>query len=234
MNKLNKEIYFIRHGETSYNKMKINQGQEIDIPLNVNGINQVSKSAAYLKKYRENNSKFQCIYASPMIRTKQTVDIIKKIMKFEGDVIYDDNLKERKNGKLSGIVKSDPFNIVIKEFKQSLQPIDPIERILYYDQIIQLTNDKYNVGIETNKELEERIKPFIQTLKDCSYDKILIVGHHTCLYAIIKTIFNIPQLIDFEFGNCWISYIIYNKNDNQFKMISSPNIQHLNINDHYL
>ena len=44
-----KEIYFIRHGQTIWNKQGKTQGQEADIELNDIGINEATITGKYLK-----------------------------------------------------------------------------------------------------------------------------------------------------------------------------------------
>lgn len=228
-----KEIYFMRHGETSWNKIGKPQGQEADISMNKKGKNQVRKTALYLRTYREKYSHFDCIYASPMLRTRQTVDIIKNILDYKGDILYEDLLKEKKLGKLSGVFKTDQYYVDIQQFKNAISPIDPIERILFRDTLTDLTNINFDTGVETGAQLEDRIKPFIETLKNSPHKKILVVGHHTTLYTILKCMFNIGHVPESNGGNCWISYITYNPVNN-FKLISAPNTQHLYINNNYL
>ena len=73
-----KEIYFIRHGETSRNKKGLGQGSRNDIKLNKNGIKQANKTGKYLNKYRQIDTKFDLIMSSPMLRTKITAELIAK------------------------------------------------------------------------------------------------------------------------------------------------------------
>jgi broad specificity phosphatase PhoE len=49
-----KEIYFIRHGETEWNKLGMSQGSEADIELNETGRKQALLTGKYLDKFRNN------------------------------------------------------------------------------------------------------------------------------------------------------------------------------------
>ena len=72
-----KEIYFIRHGQTLWNELGKTQGQEADIELSEKGKEESIKTGKYLKKYRSNDKKFDCIISSPMIRCRETSKVIR-------------------------------------------------------------------------------------------------------------------------------------------------------------
>lgn len=63
-----KQIYFVRHGETAYNKRHIVQGSGIDSALNEKGQKQAEAFFDYYK-----NIPFDIVYTSKLIRTHQTV-----------------------------------------------------------------------------------------------------------------------------------------------------------------
>jgi len=63
-----KTIYFIRHGETEYNKLGIVQGSGVDSELNENGR---AQAQAFYNHYK--NVGFQAIIASGLQRTHQTL-----------------------------------------------------------------------------------------------------------------------------------------------------------------
>lgn len=87
-------IYFIRHGETDYNKQKRYQGQ-LDIPLNENGISQAELARDELAGFV-----FDEIYSSPLLRAKKTAEIINE--KQGATLIFDDRLKEIFGGESQG------------------------------------------------------------------------------------------------------------------------------------
>ncbi len=66
------KIYFIRHGETDYNRKKLFQGQ-VDIPLNENGIEQAQRAAKVVKKM---GLSFDYAFSSPLSRAYRTVEIV--------------------------------------------------------------------------------------------------------------------------------------------------------------
>ena len=87
-------IYFIRHGETDYNKTQTFQGH-LDIPLNKQGIVQ-----ANLALENSKSIKIDKIYYSPLSRAKQTAEIINSF--HNAEMIADDRLKEIYMGSLQG------------------------------------------------------------------------------------------------------------------------------------
>ena len=104
-----KEIYFIRHGETEYNKIKINQGSKIDSILNDTGIKQSKLTGKYLNEFRQKDNFFDCIISSNLKRAYQTANIIADEIDYKEKIIKQDILKEVDNGKLSGLDKNSEF-----------------------------------------------------------------------------------------------------------------------------
>ncbi|KAJ7329047.1 hypothetical protein JRQ81_015221 [Phrynocephalus forsythii] len=94
----------VRHGETSYNKEKILQGQGIDMPLSETGFKQANAAGVYLS-----NINFTHVFSSDLLRAKQTTDSILGNNQFckEIAVKYDGRLRERKYGVAEGRPLSD-------------------------------------------------------------------------------------------------------------------------------
>ncbi|MDX2246592.1 MAG: histidine phosphatase family protein [Bacteroidia bacterium] len=65
-------LYFVRHGETDYNRQGIVQGSGIDSSLNEIGLLQ---AGAFFQHYRE--TAFDAVFASTLIRTHQTLSFWK-------------------------------------------------------------------------------------------------------------------------------------------------------------
>ena len=85
-------IYFVRHGQTDFNKFGISQGQA-DTSLNQTGLKEAEILAEKLKGY-----KFDVVFCSPLIRARQTLEAILKHHKITP--IYDERLKECSRGSL--------------------------------------------------------------------------------------------------------------------------------------
>ncbi len=97
MNKLNLPLnpfYFIRHGETDWNRRNIVMGS-MDIPLNELGLKQAHEAAGILE-----NESFDVIISSPRIRARQTAEIIAN--KTNKMILFDEGLVERVWGEAEG------------------------------------------------------------------------------------------------------------------------------------
>ena len=89
-------IYFVRHGQTEWNKIGRMQGH-IDIELNDEG-----KKQAQLVKEKLKDVKFDKVFSSPLKRAKETAQII-----VNQEIIIDERLIERCNGELEGKFKDE-------------------------------------------------------------------------------------------------------------------------------
>lgn len=89
-----KPFYFIRHGETDWNKQNIIMGKT-DIPLNEAGRRQAVEASKNLQ-----NINFSNIYSSPLIRAQQTAEIINQNR--QHSLILDSGLMERGWGNREG------------------------------------------------------------------------------------------------------------------------------------
>ena len=76
-----KPFYFLRHGETEWNRQHIYMGSK-DIPLNQTGEDQAKDAADILK-----NEDIRYIVTSPLIRAKRTAEIVNQTLKVEISVI---------------------------------------------------------------------------------------------------------------------------------------------------
>ena len=160
-------IYFVRHGESEGNKKGLHQGPEV--PLSEEGIKQGKVLAERLKKH-----KIDVIYSSPMVRAKQTAEIISDKLKIP--VESWENLKEIRN----------PSEIWGKSAED--------ERIL---EIKELARKKFLKGDgrysdeETFEELNKRAKGVLEHLLLRHREQsVLCVSHATMIKMIIcKAIF---------------------------------------------
>lgn len=72
---VDKSFYFLRHGETEWNRKHIYMGQS-DIPLNDVGIKQAHAAAEILKKRNDIHN----IISSPLVRALKTAEIISSVI----------------------------------------------------------------------------------------------------------------------------------------------------------
>ena len=68
---MKKTFYLFRHGETEYNRLKLRQGQGINIGLNATGFAQAEKLAQ-----NSLTLGIEVIYTSPLVRARETADIV--------------------------------------------------------------------------------------------------------------------------------------------------------------
>ena len=89
-----KPFYFIRHGETEWNKRQIIMGSQ-DIPLNEHGIKQSHDASRSLE-----NENFDVIVSSTRIRAQQTAEIIAN--KTNKPILFEEGLTEIVWGEAEG------------------------------------------------------------------------------------------------------------------------------------
>lgn len=148
-------VYVIRHGQTEWNVLKKMQGSA-DIPLNEKGIEQAQQTKLNLE-----NVTFDVILCSPLIRAKQTAEIINNERNL--NIIFDNRLRERDYGEFEGTSKSS-FN--------------------YNDFWAYNKNIKY-AKAENVQEFFNRVYGFLDEIKNKYIDKnILIVCHAGVTKAI--------------------------------------------------
>lgn len=111
-----RSFYFVRHGETDWNKESRLQGWT-DIPLNPTGRSQAEKAAATIS-----NLPVDLLVASPLIRAHQTAEILNAAWK--KPVIIDPRLKERNFGMLEGMTVNDAEDWKKKVLKDNSRPIE--------------------------------------------------------------------------------------------------------------
>lgn len=156
-------IYFIRHGETDYNKEMRFQGH-LDIPLNELGIKQSNQALENSK-----SMKFDIIYHSPLSRAKQTAEIINSFHKTQ--IVSDDRLKEIFMGSLQGKC----FNELSDE-----------------EQKLSFTAPEY-FGGESHEQFCNRIKSFLDEIKDSNKRILIVShgGVYRAIYKILNNLENL-------------------------------------------
>ena len=79
-----KKIYLMRHGETLFNTMDVNQGQ-CDSPLTENGIRQAKAAKAWFDAH---NVHFDAVYSSTSERACDTAEIVSGGMPYTLSLIH--------------------------------------------------------------------------------------------------------------------------------------------------
>jgi len=161
-----KEIYFIRHGETDYNKRHIIQGSGINSSLNETGR---AQGKAFYEHYKSTD--FEIIFVSALQRTRQTVT------DFIGEKISTEEWKE-----LNEIGWGD------SEGKEST----PEDHQIYKNMINEWAQGNLNASMKNGEsagELIDRLTQFVNHLKTRSETYILVCTHGRamrCLMTILK------------------------------------------------
>ena len=138
------KIYLVRHGQVPHNAL--HQYNTKDEDLTEVGIKQALEVKEKIK-----NIDFDIIYSSPLIRAKHTAEIIAK----NREIFYDDRIKERSCGSLSG------------------QPLEVTNREEYWNYY---TTIQYGTS-ENIQEFFKRVYNFLDELKTKDYKSVLIVAH---------------------------------------------------------
>lgn len=146
-------IYIVRHGETEANKKGYLQGWT-DIPLNENGRIIAELTGRGLKGIR-----FDHCFSSPLIRAKETAEILLRESGNSISVSFDDRIKEMNFGSFEGMNVRDEK--VIRFLK---------ELIVDY---------KFPDG-ESFQEVMKRTQEFLKELIAKDDDKTYLVSTHGC------------------------------------------------------
>lgn len=169
------KILVTRHGQIDWNVEKRIQGRT-DIELNNKGIEQ-----AYQTKENLENEKIDLIICSPLKRAKQTADIINKDRNIP--IIYDERLLEICYGENEGRLHDD-FD---------------------YDGFWSIVNTHEYKDAENVNKFIQRVHNFLNDLKNCKEENILIVTHNGVCRAIntyFKGIPNDNNIINLGIKNC--------------------------------
>jgi probable phosphoglycerate mutase len=164
---MTKSIYFIRHGETEYNKLGIVQGSGVDSELNTTGR---AQAQAFYDHYQDVD--FQLVIASALQRTHQTVEpfLEKRKLPFETTPLINE------------------INWGIHEG----QKYEPSMKDAYQNMINEWSIGNFDVSLEQGesaRSLADRLQQFLDQLVQREEDKILVCTHGRtlrCLMCLIK------------------------------------------------
>lgn len=141
-------IFFVRHGEVN-NPNKIWYGRFSGFPLSVNGKKQILKTARVLLVHD-----IDAIYASPLLRTKQSAKIIADTLRLP--VNYSDNLLE-----VHSSLQGKTFNYIVSHWAENIY-----------------ASPKNKIIGETIEQLSERMREFItKTIKSHAGKNVVAVSH---------------------------------------------------------
>ncbi|HAT81923.1 histidine phosphatase family protein [uncultured Eubacterium sp.] len=161
-------VYFLRHGETDYNRKHRLQGQR-DISLNETGRRQARETGA---KFREKGIRFTRVYSSPLDRARETASLASGWTKEQ--VMTDDRLIEIDFGPIEGHVyeKLAPRARAYVDAPWDNAPVPGIESS---DHLVRRTGDFLRW---LARDLEESESPE-------SPENVLIVTHGMALHGLM-------------------------------------------------
>ncbi|MBN1494474.1 histidine phosphatase family protein [Candidatus Peregrinibacteria bacterium] len=152
-----KTLYFVRHGESVYNKLNIIQG-DVDPPLTKEGKDQAFELGGYLLGFG-----IKQMAVSPLIRAKQTAEFINTVLNLP--VSYYEDLREMYFGDWQGEMKIEHWDPFRRNFYEHGQPPP---------------------GGESKKEIIKRgEKCVLQICNDINEQPVLVVSHGMLVRLLI-------------------------------------------------
>ncbi|MCF7835826.1 MAG: class I tRNA ligase family protein [Candidatus Marinimicrobia bacterium] len=145
------KLFLVRHAEACHNVDRIlDSKMDSKCPLTEKGEKQAEDLARSLK-----DNKIDLIFSSPLLRTRQTAEILSK--KLGVEVVVDERLRELGAGELEGKT--------IEEF-HNLFPTQ------------ELRAQKADYGVETGEQIRERLDNFLDELNNKYKNKNVVIVSH--------------------------------------------------------
>ncbi len=197
-------IYFVRHGETEYNKKRIVQGSGIDSSLNATGRAQAS---ALFEKYKD--VPIELVYTSKLKRTQQT-----------GQHFINLPLPHIATADLNEI------NWGVHEGQEST----PFMINAYKDLINKWGNDEFDARLEEGEsanELQDRLFNFLDELKSKTEKTIIVFTHGRtlrCLMCLIEGK-HLREMENYEHHNTGVFLVKFE--DEKFEVLMKNDTSHL-------
>lgn len=149
----------MRHGTSKWNEQGKTQGHSN------NGLSKSGKDLIKKTAIANKNIKFDIIFCSPLKRAVQSSKLINKYHKVK--IVKDRRLIEINQGIFTGRIYNE---------------LTPLE-------LVQKESRKSEFGMESYENAYNRIKNFINDLKQKDYNNVLIVTHHfvaICIQYILQ------------------------------------------------
>jgi len=144
------KLVLVRHGETEANLGRVLQGLNPG-KLSKVGIDQSKALGRFLKKY-----KIDVIYCSPIDRCQETLKYIMEETGWRTKVVHTPLIQERDFGKFSG------------------KPHSEID----FEQLDQETEHNLSMGVESQKNVNLRVKRFLDEVREKHpKSSVLVVSH---------------------------------------------------------
>ena len=199
------KIYFIRHGETEWNKLQKSQGSTYDIELSQDGIHQAEFAALRLK-----NEKIDLFYSSHLKRAFDTCKIIADMHSKE--VVKCREFREINFGCFEGLKLSE-----LKEKYTDLYT-------LWFDNPLKAKIP----SAENLIEIRERSIPKLnEIIKNNPGKNILIVSHGITIKVMIASIMGIDLSNIHKLRQDNTGITVFNYNNSKFELALFNDTCHL-------
>lgn len=160
------ELYVVRHGETDSNSQKRLNGGFTDLPLNDVGVAQAKRLSKEI-----NIEDFDEIYTSPLIRAKQTAEILNHGVH---DVKVDERLIEARYGSWDGASEAELMSEYPEVFDEN--------------EFLFPEYKKYVSDGEDYDDVYKRVDEFISDMSKKGDKKIMAVCHGFISRSFLKVI----------------------------------------------
>lgn len=173
------KLYVVRHGRTALNDVNRVCGST-DIPLTETGFAQARETAEKLQKLVPSDIK---VYASPMIRARQTAEVICE--RLGASFITDSRLREQDYGIFEQKMRNDPTFL---EAKRNMAADFPQG--------------------ESTLRLAARVYGFLEELKETEKNSSVLIIAHGAVCRVIRSYFvsmNNEEFVNYSPENCSVA-----------------------------
>ena len=199
-----KEIYFLRHGQTDYNKQRIVQGGGVDSSLNADG---VRESLAFFEKYQTIN--FDVVLTSTLKRTRETIHLfINKGVPHERFASLNEMSWGIHEGKQPNPEMHQEYKAMIAAWQEGR-----------FDEKIE--------GGESASELGLRCREFLDHLANRTEKRILVCTHGRTIRALLCYITNegLEHMQKYKHSNTALTKVLLQ--DDKYEVLCVNDICHL-------
>ena len=173
---MNKQIYFIRHGESTKNINDLFGDEKCSFELTDKGIAESKRIVERLKAIINESKKDFKLFTSPDLRSTMTTDIISNLLNCNYEVI--NSMLPIKAGKLSGISEEEAINTYPKIM---------IHKKKFREGSLCGYNISYPEG-ENVKQFQNRVLEDFNQIANQSCKIIFIISHQSVITAILSFI----------------------------------------------
>jgi broad specificity phosphatase PhoE len=199
-------LFMVRHGATDNNLAHppLLQGRA-DVPLSVTGYQQAERTAELLSQ-----QKIRRVYASPLLRARQTAEAIAKSHDLNVEIV-------------EGITEIDVGDWEGRSWKEiAVSEPEPYRRFMADPAV-----NRY-AGGENVTELVRRVQPAMEELLASNLGgQIVVVGHNLVNRAFLGQLIGLPlaQVRSVNQDNCGVSVVRYR--GGEIKLLSLNSVFHL-------